>query len=148
MEKGIQIFSVFIVIIPTRLLCQGKRTLLELNFYQHIQVHEENEFCHCLFTSFTKHEFGIFTGSRAVDGNEMYQKVWCTCKVVVLPCQAIPYLPFSSSPPHLYFPCIIYDTFVMSQKQNILGANGIAPADSIPNVFRLIGSSFSFWLGK
>ena len=37
---------------------------------------------------------------------------------------------------------------VMSQQQNILGANGIAPADSIPNVFRLIGSSFSFWLGK
>ena len=34
-------------------ICQGKRTLLELNFYQHIQVYEENEFCHCLFTSFT-----------------------------------------------------------------------------------------------
>ena len=49
-EKGIHIFLVSISI------CQGKRTLLEMNFYQHFQVHEENEFCHCLFTSFTKHE--------------------------------------------------------------------------------------------
>ena len=28
----------------------------------HIQVHEENEFCHCLFTSFTKHEIRHFHG--------------------------------------------------------------------------------------
>ena len=26
-------------------------------------------------------KLGIFTGSRAVDGKEMYKKVWCTCKV-------------------------------------------------------------------
>ena len=45
-------------------------------------------------------KLGIFTGSRAVDGKEMYKKAWCTCKVVVLPCQAITYLNFSS-PPHL-----------------------------------------------
>ena len=32
-------------------------------------------------------KLGIFTGSRAVDGKEMYKKAWCTCKVV-LPCQA------------------------------------------------------------
>ena len=53
-------------------------------------------------------KLGISTGSRAVDGKEMYKKVWCMCKVVVLPCQAIAYLTFSS-PPHLYIP-IIYDT--------------------------------------
>ena len=53
-------------------------------------------------------KLGIFTGTRAVDGKEMYKKVSCSCKVVVLPCQAIAYLTFSS-PPHLYVP-IIYDT--------------------------------------
>ena len=53
-------------------------------------------------------KLGIFTGSRAVDGKEMYKKVWCTCKVLFLPCQAIAYLTFSS-PPHLKLP-IIYDT--------------------------------------
>ena len=52
-------------------------------------------------------KLGIFTGSRAVDGKEMYKKAWCTCKVVVFPCQAIAYLTFSS-PPHLKLP-IIYD---------------------------------------
>ena len=53
-------------------------------------------------------KFGIFTGSRAVDGKEMYKKALCTCKVVVLPCEAIAYLTFSS-PPHLKLP-ITYDT--------------------------------------
>ena len=48
----------------------------------HIQVPEENEFCHiCLFTSFTKHGWlGLFTCSRAVDGKETYKKVWCMRK--------------------------------------------------------------------
>ena len=36
---------------------------------------------------------------------------------------------------------------MIRQKQNFLGANWIASADSIRNVFRLIGSSF-VWLGK
>ena len=53
-------------------------------------------------------KLGIFTGSRAVDGKEMYKKAWCTCKVVVLPCQAIAFFTFSS-PLHLKLP-IIYDT--------------------------------------
>ena len=52
-------------------------------------------------------KLGIFTGSRAVDGKEMFKKAWCTCKVVVLPYQAIAYLTFSS-PPHLKLP-IVYD---------------------------------------
>ena len=53
-------------------------------------------------------KFGIFTGSRAVDGKEMHKKARCTCKVVVLPCEAIDYLTFSW-PPLLKLP-IIYDT--------------------------------------
>ena len=40
----------------------------------------------------------FFTASRAVDGEEKYEKAWCTYKVVVLPCQAITYLNFSSLP--------------------------------------------------
>ena len=62
-------------------------------------------------------KLGIFMGSRAVDGKEMYKKPWCMCKVVVLPCQAIAYLTFSS-PLHLktsYY--LRYN--VIRQKQNI-----------------------------
>ena len=47
-------------------------------------------------------KLGIFRGSRTVDGKEMYKKLWCTCKVVVLPCQAIARLTFSSPPPVKY----------------------------------------------
>ena len=50
-------------------------------------------------------KLGIFMGSRAVDVKEMCKKA---CKVVVLPCEAIANLTFSS-PPHLKVP-IIYDT--------------------------------------
>ena len=87
-----------------------------------IQVHEENEFCHRLFTSFTKHYWlSILTGSRAVDGKEMCKKVWCMCKVFFLSLQAIAYLTFSS-PPHLKLP-IDLRYIVMSQKQNIMRLN-------------------------
>ena len=96
----------------------------------HIQVHKEKEnfVIACLRPS-QNVKLGIFTGSRAVNGKEMYKKAWCTCKVVVLPC--------FSSPPHLKLPRSSYYLryIVIRQKQNILGANSIAPADSIPNVF-------------
>ena len=49
-------FSVSIVIIPTRLLCQMQAN----SSINHIQGHEENEICHCLFTSFTKREIRHF----------------------------------------------------------------------------------------
>ena len=39
---------------PTCLLVKCKRTLLSWISINHIQVHEENEFCYRLFTSFTK----------------------------------------------------------------------------------------------
>ena len=88
-KREFTFFSVSIVIIPTHLLCQGKRTLLELNFYQHIQVHKENEFCHCLFTSFKKHESRHFHEySRAIDGKEICKKVCAKllfCLVKLLP---------------------------------------------------------------
>ena len=107
----------------------------------HIQVHEENEFCHCLFTSFTKHDWlGIFTGSRAVDGKEMYKKVWCTYKVVVLPCQAIAYLTFSS-PSHLKLP-IIYDMLWWVTTEYSRGKLNLLLLIASQTFFRLNSSSF------
>ena len=48
-------------------------------------------------------KLGISTGSCAVDGKEMYKKVRCTCKVVVLPCQAIAYLTLPRTQTSLYW---------------------------------------------
>ena len=80
---------------PTRLLCQ-----MQGNSSEPYQSSWREWICYCLFTPSQNVKLGIFTGSRAVNGKEMYKKAWCTCKVVVLPCQAITYLNFSS-PPHL-----------------------------------------------
>ena len=55
-------------------------------------------------------KLGIFTDSRAVDGKEMYKEASCTCKVVVLPCQAIAYLTFCSCRILNFLLLIIYDT--------------------------------------
>ena len=90
-------------------------------------------------------KLGIFTVRSAVDGKEMYKKAWCTCKVVVLPCQAIAYLTFSS-PPHLKL-TIIYDT-LWSVKNRIFGPNSIVLADSIPIFFSTHRYFLRFWLGK
>ena len=85
-------------------------------------------------------KLGIFTGSRAVDGKEMYKNAWCTCKVVVLPCQAIAYLTFLS-PPHLKLP-IIYHA-LWSVKNRIFSRQiQLLPLIASQTLFRLIGSSF------
>ena len=85
-------------------------------------------------------KLGIFTGSRAVDGKEMYKKVWCTCKVVVLPCQGIAYLTFSR-PPHLYLP-IIYDTLWWVKNRIFSGQIELLLLIASQTLFWLIGSSF------
>ena len=87
-----------------------KRSPLALNFYQpYPSSYRERKFCHCLFTSFTKREIRYsHVAESCSDGKEMYKKAWCTCKVVVLPYQAIAFFTFSS-PLHLKLP-IIYDT--------------------------------------
>ena len=59
-----------------------KQTLLELNFYQPYPS-PWGEWILSLRV-YVLHK----TCSRAVDGKELYKKAWCTCKVVVLPCQA------------------------------------------------------------
>ena len=87
MEKGIHIFSVSIVIFPTRLVCQMQANSAGAEFLSTISKFMErmNFVIACLRPS-QNVKLGIFMGSRAVDGKEMYKKVWCTCKVVVLPC--------------------------------------------------------------
>ena len=100
-KKGIRIFSVSIVIIPTCLLCQMQADPSGAEFLSTIPkfMKRMNFVIACLRPS-KNMKLGIFTDSRAVGGKEMYKKGCCTCKVVVLPCQAIAYLTFSS-PPHL-----------------------------------------------
>ena len=113
---------------PTRLLCQMQANSSRAEFLSTISkfMKRMNFVIACLRPS-QNVKLGIFTGIRAVDGKEIYKKALCTWKVVVLPCQVITYLTFSS-PPHL---------IVIRQKQNILRANSIALADSNPNVFSI-----------
>ena len=133
---GIPIFSVFMVMIPTRLLCQMQVNSSGAEFLSTIaKFMKRMNYVMAYLRPSQNVKSSIFMGSRVVDGKEVYKKAWYTCEVVVLPCQAIAYLTFSS-PPHLKLP-IIYDT-LWSVKQNILGAKSIGPADSIPTFFRLI----------
>ena len=43
----------------------------------HIKVHEENEFCYCLFTTSQNVKLGIFTGIRAVQKSVMHVQSCC-----------------------------------------------------------------------
>ena len=100
-----------------------KRTLLKLNFYQPYRPYPSSWGDWIVIACLRPPQnvkLGIFRGSRAVDGKEMYKKTWCTCKVVVLPCQAFAYLTFLS-PPHLTLPIMSYYLryTVIRQKQNI-----------------------------
>ena len=76
MVKGIHIFSVSIVIIPTRLLCQMQAKSSGAEFLSTISTFMKrmNFVIACLRPS-QNMKLGIFTGSRAVDGKEMYKKV-------------------------------------------------------------------------
>ena len=67
----------------------------------HIQVHKEKEnfVIACLRLS-QNVKSGILMWQSCSDGKETYKKAWCTCKVVVLPYQAIVFFTFSS-PLHL-----------------------------------------------
>ena len=113
MEKWIHTFSVSIMIIPTRLLCQMQANSSRAEFISTIHAHvskfmKRMNFVIACLRPWQNVKLGTFTGSHAVDSKGMYKKAWCSCKVVVLLCQAIAYLTFSS-PPHPKLP-IIYDT--------------------------------------
>ena len=138
MEKWIRIFSVSVVIIPTRLLCQIQANSSGAEFVSTISkfMRKMNFVTICLRPS-QNVKWGIITGSRAVDGKEMYKKAWCTCKVVVLPCQAIVYLTFSS-PPLLKLP-IIYDTLWSVKNRIFSGQIELLLLITSQTFFRLIG---------
>ena len=126
------------MIIPTRLLCQMQANSSGAEFLSTIsKLMKRMNFLIACLHPWQNTKLGIFTGSRAVDGKEMYKKAWCTCKVAVLPFQAI-------ASCH----CCILNFLLFtihcdpSKTSNILGPNWIAPADSISNVFRLIVPSF------
>ena len=140
MEKWIHIFSVSIVIIPTRLLCQMQANSSGAEFLSTISkfMKRMNFVIACLRPS-QNMKLGIFTGSRAVDGKEMYKKVWRTCKVAVLRCQAIAYLTFSSLP-HLKLP--IYDTLWSVKNRIISGQIELLLLIASQMFFRLIAPSF------
>ena len=116
-------FSLYppVVIIPTRLLCQMQAISSGAEFLSTTSkfMKTVNFVIACLCPA-QNVKLGIFTGSRAVGRKEMYKKAWCTCKVVVFPCQAIAYLTFSS-PPHLKLPIMscYLRYFVIREKQNI-----------------------------
>ena len=76
MEKGIHIFSVSIVIFPTRLVCQMQANSAGAEFLSTISKFMErmNFVIACLRPS-QNVKLGIFMGSRAVDGKEMSKKV-------------------------------------------------------------------------
>ena len=141
MEKWIHIFSVSVVIIPTRLLFQIQANSSGAEFVSTISkfMRKMNFVTTCLRPS-QNVKLGIFTGSRAVDGKEMYKKAWCTCKVVVLPCQAIVYLTFSS-PPLLKLP-VIYDTLWSVKNRIFSGQIELLLLITSQTFFRLIGGFF------
>ena len=122
MENGIHIFSVFIVIIPTRLLCQMQANSPGAEFLSTISkfMKRMNFVTACLRPS-QNMKLGIFTGSRAVDGKEMYKKsvmhVQSCCFALSSYC-LFDFLVAAASLTSYYL-----RYFVMSQKHNILGAN-------------------------
>ena len=75
LTAGIHIFSVFIVIIPTRLLCQMYVNSSGAEFLSTISkfIKRMNYVIACLRPS-QNEKSGIFLGSRAVDGKEVYKK--------------------------------------------------------------------------
>ena len=74
MEKGIHIFSVSIVIIPTRLLCQMQANSSGAEFLSTIfKFMKRMNFVIAYLRPSQNVKLGVFTGSRAVDGKEMYK---------------------------------------------------------------------------
>ena len=117
---------------PTRLLCQMQANSSGAEFLSTISkfMKRMNFVIACLRPS-QNVKLGIFTGSRAVDGKEMYKKAWCTSKIVVLSCQAI----WISHRRRILI--------VIRQKQNILGAKVNCSLLIVTQTFfQLLGCSF------
>ena len=68
-------FSVYIVILPTRLLCQMQVNSSRAEFLSTTsKFMKRMTFVIACLRPSQKVKVGIFTGSRAVDGKEMYKK--------------------------------------------------------------------------
>ena len=75
LTAGIHIFSVFIVIIPTRLLCQMHVNSSGAEFLSTISKFiKRMNFVIAYLRPSQNVKLRVFTGSRAVDGTEMYKK--------------------------------------------------------------------------
>ena len=85
LKNWIWVLSVFIAIIPTHLLCKCKQTLLRLNSKGPYPSSErEIKFRRCLFTFSIKRKIRHLHVVVVLKQQKNVQKVWCTCKVVVL----------------------------------------------------------------
>ena len=103
-EKWSHIFSVSIMIIPTRLLCQMQTNSSGAKFLSTIsKLIKRKKIMSLMFTFFTKREIRHFHVVVVQWRLRNVQKAWCTCKIVVFSCQAIPFFTFSS-------PLLFYDT--------------------------------------
>ena len=143
-EKWIRIFSVFIVIIPTRSLCQMQANSSGAEFLSTISkfIEKKKILSCCLFTSFperkNRHFHVVVVQWRQRNVQKSVMHVQSCCFALSSYC----FFNTFSSPLHRYTLFHYLRYIVMRQKQNVLSANWIAPADRIRNFFRLIGSSF------
>ena len=75
-KREFTFFSVSIVIIPTRLLCQMQANSSGAEFLSTISKFMKRMNFVIAYLRLPKNmKLGIFTGSRAVNGREMYKKV-------------------------------------------------------------------------
>ena len=122
MEKGIHIFSVSIVIIPTRLLCQMQANSSGAEFLSTISKFMKTmNFVIAYLRPLQNMKLGIFTGSRADDGQEMYKKSVMHVQSSCFALSSYSLFDFLVAAVSLTSYYLRY--IVMSHKQNILGAN-------------------------
>ena len=148
MEKWIHIFSVSLGIIQTRLLCQMQANSSGTEFLSTISKFTKrmNYVIACLRPR-QNVKLGIFTGRFACSlRHRNVKKAWCTCKVVVLLCQAIVYLTFSSNQHGgddvTWKPPFIYDTLWSVKNRIFPGKIELLLLIASQMFFRLIASSF------
>ena len=107
MEKGIHIFSVSIVIIPTRLLCQMQANSSGAEFLSIMSkfMKRMNFVIACLRPSQNMTDQSFSRVVVQLTAKKCAKSVMHLQSFFFLPCQAIAYLTFSS-PPHLRLPFI------------------------------------------
>ena len=140
LEEWTLIFSVSVVIIPTHLLCQMQANSSGAEFLSTIStfIKRKKILWLLVYVLHKTWDLAFSRGSRAVTAKKYTRKRDARAKLLF--CH-VKLLLFLLSRRHFIFKLpIIYDTF-WSVRNNFLSANLIAPADSIRNVFRLIGSS-------